>query len=136
MRVLLILPILLLSCSANAGLMISNAWIKNLPPPVPVRAGYMALKNTGSTAITVLSVSSEAFAQIEIHRSVEIDGLMSMEAVPVLTVEANSSVQLQPGGLHLMMMQPVAPTKPGDIIRITLVLDDGSEKNLDMEVRE
>ena len=136
MRALLILPILLLSCSASAGLVISDAWIKNLPAPIPVRAGYMNLENTGSAAITLVSVHSEAFAQIEIHRSVEINGLMSMEAVPMLIVEANSSVQLEPGGLHLMMMQPVEPTKPGDIIRITIILEDGSEKVLDMEVKE
>lgn len=135
MRIFFFLSILILSCSANAELAISDAWIKNLPPPVPVRAGYMILSNTGSSAISIQTIRSEAFSYIEIHRTVESDGMMSMEPISVLSIEANSSVQLEPGGLHLMMMQPAEPTRPGDIIRISIVFDDGSVQELDMEVR-
>ena len=132
------LPALLLfySLASQAELRIDDAWIKHLPPPIPVRAGYMTLSNSGSSAIVIQSVRSEAFAQIEIHRSTESDGMMSMEPVPQLTIEADSSVQLAPGGLHLMMMQPQVPTQPGDIVRVTIVLQDGKEKVLDMQVRK
>ena len=118
---------LLLPLSVHAELQTSNSWIKNLPPAVPVRAGYMTLTNTGSAAVRVQSVHSEVFANIEIHQTVEKDGMMSMEPVPQLIIEANSSVQFAPGGLHLMMMQPATPTKPGDIIPIIIVFDDGSK---------
>lgn len=128
--------LLLLPFTSSAELQISDSWIKNLPPPVPVRAGYMTIENTGPAAITVRSVRSQAFTHIEIHQTVEKDGMMGMEPVPDLTIEAGSTVQLAPGGLHLMMMQPVNPTKPGDIIRIIIVFEDGSEQMLDMEVRK
>ena len=128
--------LLLLPFASSAELQISDPWIQNLPPPVPVRAGYMTIENTGPTSVIVRSVHSEAFAHIEIHQTVEKDGMMGMEPVPNLTIEADSTVQLAPGGLHLMMMQPVDPTKPGDIIRITIVFQDGSEQMLDMEVKK
>lgn len=128
--------ILLIAPAANAELQVGNAWIAHLPAPVMVRAGYMTLHNPAGEAVTIESVSSDAFASIEIHRSFEQDGLMKMEAVHGLTVEANSSVQLSPGGLHLMMMGPVAATAAGDLIDITIYYKDGTVQTLGMIVKE
>jgi copper(I)-binding protein len=35
-----------------------------------------------------------------------------------------------------MMMRPVEPTRPGDEIEIFIMLDDGSEQKLEMQVRK
>ena len=132
-RYLLIVALLLPTC-AFADLDISDAWIKNLPPSVPVRAGYMTIHNAGDHPLRILSIRSEAFASVEIHRSVMEDGMMRMEPLETLGIAAGASVQLAPGGLHLMMMQPVEPTRPGQEIEIQLQLDDGSEQRLMMKV--
>lgn len=95
----------------------------------------MTIYNPLDVPTTVVSIHSDAFASIEIHQTIEQDGLMRMEPVPKLNIEAESAVQLAPGGLHLMMMQPSQPTKPGDQIRITIRLDDGSEQVLNMTVK-
>ncbi len=131
------LPLILLlifSPIALAELDIRDPWIKNLPPSVPVRAGYMTIHNPQSKAVSIVSLRSDAFASIEIHQTIEQDGMMRMEQVPSLTIEANSSVQLAPGGLHLMMMNPSEPTQPGDLLEIVIVLDDGSEQRVEMQV--
>ena len=130
-----LLPLLLLPSIVWAELQISEAWIKNLPPPVPVRAGYMTIHNPQTAALTIESLHSDAFASIEIHQTIEQDGMMHMEQIPMLTIEPGSIVQLSPGGLHLMMMQPVEPTKPGDRVEIIIRLDDGSEQTLTMTVK-
>jgi hypothetical protein len=62
------------------------------------------------------------------------DGMMSMEPVDSLTIDPGTSLQLLPGGLHLMMMHPVEATRPGDDIEVILQLDDGSEQRLMMKV--
>ncbi len=112
-----------------------NPWIKNLPPPVPLRAGYMTIHNARTSAIIIDSIRSEAFTSVEIHRSIEQNGIMSMERVPSLKIEAGASVQLAPGGLHLMMMNPYQPTRPGDFISVTIVLEDGSQHSMEMQVK-
>jgi len=134
-RLLLILA-LLFPASAFAELEFSDAWIKNLPPSTPVRAGYMTMHNPGPGALSVVSVRSEAFASVEIHRSFMQDGMMRMEPVDDLEIEADASIKLEPGGLHLMMMMPKEPTSPGDEIVIFIELDDGSEQSLKMTVVE
>ncbi len=134
-RLLLILT-LLFPASAFAELEFSDAWIMNLPPTVPVRAGYMTIRNPGPGTLSIVSVRSEAFANVEIHRSFMQDGMMHMEPVDSIEIEADASVKLEPGGLHLMMMMPKEPTSPGDEIVIFVKLGDGSEQSLKMSVVE
>jgi copper(I)-binding protein len=119
-----------------ADLKIDHAWIKNLPPTVPVRAGYMSISNTGSEAVSIFSVSSDAFLNIEVHETINQDGLMRMEHIPALTIGPNSQVDLAPGGIHLMMMHPHDPTNPGDKIHVTFEFSDGSQQSLDFTVRK
>ena len=130
----LLLLALLMPASSYAELDVVDAWINDLPPSVPVRAGYMTLHNSGESTLNILSVQSDAFAQIEIHRSVMQDGMMRMEPITTLSIAPGSTVHLAPGGYHLMMMQPLRPTRPGDNIDVVLHLDDGSEKHLTMTV--
>jgi len=132
-RLLLILA-LLFPASAFAELEFSDAWIKNLPPTIPVRAGYMTIHNPGPDMLSIVSVRSEAFGSVEVHRSFMQDGMMRMEPVESLEIEADASVQLAPGGLHLMMMMPKEPTSPGDEIVIFIKLGDASEQSLKMTV--
>lgn len=134
-RLILILA-LLLPASAYAELEYSEAWIKNLPPPVPVRAGYMTIYNPQAEAVSIVEIRSESFASVEVHQTLMQDGMMRMEAVPDLTVNPGDTVQLAPGGLHLMLMQPVEPTQPGEVHRIVIEFDDGSQQNLEMTVRK
>jgi copper(I)-binding protein len=133
LRSLLIL-VLLFPAGAFAELEISEARIKNLPPTVPVRAGYMTIHNSSQMAVSIVAIRSDAFASVEIHRSVMQDGMMRMDRVENLEIAPDTSQQLTPGGLHLMMMQPVEPIQPGDEIEIILQLDDGSEQQLMMKV--
>jgi hypothetical protein len=133
---LLPLIFVLLPSIALAELEISNAWIKNLPATVPVRAGYMSLYNPDSREISILSLSSEKFASVQIHQTIEEDGIMRMEHVPVLVIAPGVRLNLEPGGFHLMMMQPQEPTEPGDRIEIRIEFDDGSELSLMMTVRK
>jgi hypothetical protein len=128
--------LLILPGSAIAELDIHEAWIKNLPPAVPVRAGYMTIRNTQAIAVSIIAIRSDVFTSVEIHRTIAEDGMMRMEPVPTLVIEPDSSVQLAPGGLHLMMMSPAEPTKPGDVLQIVIELDDGSTQSLNMTVKK
>lgn len=129
-----LLMLLLLPATAFAELVFSDAWIKNLPPPVPVRAGYVTIHNPQATAVSIVALHSDAFASVEIHQTLMQDGMMRMEQVRNLAIGPGETVQLTPGGLHLMMMQPAQPTRPGEVYRINIELDDGSMQSLDLTV--
>ena len=131
---LLLIFVLLLPGLALADLEFSDARIKNLPPTVPVRAGYVKIHNPGETTVTLVGARSDKFAGVEFHRSLMQDGMMRMEPVAEISIAAGTSLELAPGGLHMMLMQPTEATVPGDKIELFLMFEDGSERRLVMEV--
>ena len=98
-------------------------------------AGYAGLENAGDGTVALVGADSTAFGAVELHTMVEVDGVMRMRAVPTLPVEAGGRVDLAPGGLHLMLMRPVAPLSEGDRVAITLRWDDGSTQAVEFVVR-
>lgn len=136
MRRFFLLLALLIPATGFAQLEFSDAWIKNLPPPVPVRAGYMTIHNPQSRALSIVTIRSDAFASVEIHQTRMQDGMMRMDPVPNFTIAPGETVQLAPGGLHLMMMQPAQPTRPGEVHRIIIEFDDGSRQTLELTVKK
>ena len=127
---------LILPGLASADLQVNDAWIKNLPMSVPMRAGYMDISNNQAQTIKIEWLKSEAFARIEIHRSAEKDGMMSMHPVNVLAISAGETVRLAPGGIHLMMMNPLITLVPGNKIVVTIGYDDQSTQKIEMMVRK
>ena len=75
MRSLLFLIVISWANLAQAELRIADAWIKHLPPTVPVRAGYMTLTNDGDANVSVVAARSAAFASVEIHETLAKDGM-------------------------------------------------------------
>ena len=128
---LLVAPVL-----CRAELDISNAWIKNLPPAVPVRAAYMTLHNSSTKPQRIVSLHSTSFAAVEIHETVMHEGMMRMQQVPELQLNSGETVQLAPGGLHLMLIQPAEPTRPGEMHTIEIEFDDGSRQSLQLPVKK
>ena len=66
--------------------------------------------------------------------------VMRMRAVPKLELPAGETVELKPGGYHVMLMNLKAPLKRGEIVPIKLKFQgkDGKAEELDIqaEVRD
>jgi len=77
--------------------------------PMPGRqmsAGYISLANNTNAAISITRVVSPDFEAVELHESLLEDGIAKMRRIEKLTIPANSSVTLERGGKHLMLMRP------------------------------
>ena len=123
------------SLTSLAETRLSEGWIKQLPPSVPMRAGYFTINNSGSAADRLLSASSPAFNRIEMHESRMADGMMTMNQLMNVPVAANATVEFKPGGLHLMLMGMKKPLAVGDKIPVTLTFESG-QQTIEMEVRK
>ena len=60
---------------------------------------------------------------------------MRMREVESIELPAAGKVALEPGGLHIMLIDLVEALEPGERIDITLILDDGSRLDLRPEIR-
>jgi copper(I)-binding protein len=107
--------LLLSAASASAcDLKIEGAWIRTAPPGATVLAGYGKLVNTGTQALRIRGVQSAEFGKIEAHETQSDNGISKMRAIEVLEIPANGAIELQPGGKHLMLMQPKRTLKEGE----------------------
>ncbi len=136
MRRLIITCVLsLLSLGSLAETRLADGWIKQLPPSVPMRAGYFTINNNGTSADRLLSASSPAFNKIEMHETRMADGMMSMNQLMEVPVDAGVTVEFKPGGLHLMLMGIKQPLEVGDKVPVTLTFESG-EQTIELEVRK
>lgn len=104
---------------------VTGAWIREGPPVVSTLAGYAQVENLTDRKIALVSATSPDFAAVEFHRTEIVNGLARMREEKVIVIAAGSSVSFQPGGLHMMLLNPPRALKAGDRARVELRLDDG-----------
>jgi periplasmic copper chaperone A len=89
-----------------------------------VSAAYFHLTNLGE-ADRLVSVMTEAAGLVEIHESQMENGIMRMNLIEGIDLEANETVILEPGGLHIMLMELERPLIPGEALTLTLTFESG-----------
>jgi len=120
--------ILLAACARepdNAGLGFDQAWIRAVPAGVNMTAGFGTLLNPGQETVQLIDFSSPSFGEVSLHRTETAGGVSGMREVPALSIDAGSSVTLEPGGYHLMLMAPINEIQPGESITIEMHTQDG-----------
>ncbi|WP_411851135.1 copper chaperone PCu(A)C [Stenotrophomonas sp. LGBM10] len=112
------------------------AWIRLPPPAAQVAAGYIQLHNAGADD-RLLAASSKGFAQVQIH-AMRMDGeVMRMHALPDgLPLPSGTSVALQPGGYHLMLMTPKRPLQDGQVVQVRLQFERAGTLPVEFVVRD
>ncbi|MGC2049634.1 MAG: copper chaperone PCu(A)C [Gallionella sp.] len=126
--ILLMLGLVTLSAFAEGvDIQIQDPWVQSAPPNAEVLAAYLEIKNSGEKPRTLTNVSSPAFDQIGIHRSVMHENMAHMEHLKELTIPPHASVVLKPGGLHLMLMNAKKPLHIGDQVPMTLIFENGDK---------
>jgi hypothetical protein len=114
------------SARAEGRLTVYDAWIRMAPPGATMMAGYATLKNEGDSPLKVLTVQSDAFRQSSIHETVVDRGVSRMRELPRIDMAPGATVEMKPGGAHLMLMEPRHPILVGDKVHMVFLLADGT----------
>ncbi len=110
---------------AEGRLVVTDAWIREAPPGATMLAGYARLRNDGDAPVSVLTVQSDAFRMTSVHETVVADGVSKMRELHRLDLAPGAEVDLEPGGRHLMLMQPRSEVHAGDKVDVRFLLADG-----------
>jgi len=103
---------------------IDKAMVAEPPPGIDMTAGYFDIHNTGNQPVSLIKVSCQDFGNIEIHRSMVIDGIAKMIRQESVTLPPNSSLEFKPGDYHLMMFHPRKQLTTGDKVSLTFYFSD------------
>lgn len=114
--------------AATAGdvVTIEDAWVK--AADAGMSAAFGTLVNSGTEDVTVVSGSSPASAEVELHETVanESGAMIMRPKEGGFTIPAGGTLTLKPGGSHIMLMGLTEPIMAGEEVSLTLTFADGS----------
>ena len=105
-KILLVIALFLLAAPFARGegeISVRDPWVRSNPPGASVTAAYMVIENPSATADELLSVSCDCSTSASLHVTETKEGSMVMKEAASVAVPAGASVELSPGGYHVML---------------------------------
>lgn len=115
---------------------LKHPWSRVAPPVAPVLGGYVTIINTGSEPDRLIGGSSVIAGKFEIHESTLVDGVAKMRPLKDgLVINPGQTVDLQPGGTHIMFVAPTSRPAEGQKFAGTLVFEKAGTINVEFAVQ-
>jgi hypothetical protein len=122
---------------AKAGsLTLEQPWSRATPGGAKVGGGYLRITNTGTAPDRLTGGSFPLASRVEVHE-MRLDGdVMRMKPVEGgLEIKPGATVELKPGGLHLMFVDLKEPLKEGQTVKGTLTFEKAGPVAVEYTVR-
>jgi uncharacterized protein YcnI/copper(I)-binding protein len=102
-------------------LVVVSPWTRATPGGAKIAGGYLKVTNNGKSSDRLVSATSAGADRVEIHEMSMTDGVMKMRPLTDgLIIKPGETVELKPGGFHMMFMDIKQPLKQGDTLKTTL----------------
>jgi hypothetical protein len=103
------------------ALVITAPWIRATPKGAPVAGGYLKITNNGPEPDRLVGGSLAAAGGFEVHEMSMDGGVMKMRPIRGgLEIKPGQTVELAPGGQHIMFLGLKEQLKQGEDIKGTL----------------
>jgi hypothetical protein len=100
---------------------IEQPWARATPKGATIGAGYMKITNTGTEPDRLIGGSVAFARRFEVHSMAMEQGVMKMREVKDgLEIKPGETVELKPGGYHVMFVDLKEPLKQGGEVKVTL----------------
>jgi len=119
----------------HQNLEIDQPWTRATPPGAKVAAGFMSITNNGSKPDKLVGGTFSMSERVEVHEMSVTDGIMRMqELAGGLVIDPGATVELKPGGYHLMFLQLKDAPKEGEKVKGTLRFAEAGEVAVEFAV--
>jgi copper(I)-binding protein len=100
---------------------IEQPWARATPKGATIGAGYMKITNRGTEPDRLIGGAIGFAQRFEVHSMTMEQGVMKMREVKDgLEIKPGETVELKPGGYHVMFVDLKVPLKQGDHVKVTL----------------
>jgi copper(I)-binding protein len=121
--------------SGAGNIEIAHPNARAMVPGAKVGGGYLTITNHGAADDRLVGVTSDRAVSAEVHLMSVDGGVMTMRAVSGgLVVPAGKTVELKPGGYHIMFMDVAQPFRAGETIKATLTFEKAGAMEVDFSV--
>ena len=139
-----LLPLLLiglLGCTPQApadftagDLAIRKPWSRPTMEGMPMGVAYLVIENRGKTADKLLGATSPVAEGVELHRSAIADGMASMRPVEAVEIAAGATINIEPEGLHFMLVGLKQPLVAGSEFPLELSFEKAGAVTVQVKV--
>ncbi len=138
---ILIAVMILAACAPAASgpkVSVESVWGRSSPKVADAGAFYLNIKNTGTAADALIGVKSTACGMAELHETVDKGGMMEMQPIAGQRIEvaAGGTVELKPGGMHVMCMMKKVDFTAGAKLPLILTFEKSGEMKFDADIRD
>lgn len=113
-----------------------DGWARETIAGVTVSAGYARIENGTGQDVRLTGADTPAAGRVEIHTVTDDGGVMRMRPLPEgIEIPAGETVELMPGGYHLMLLDLRRPLRGGERIPVTFRFGTGAPVTASFEVR-
>jgi copper(I)-binding protein len=117
-----------------AQVAVSEPWIRGTVAQQKATGAFMLLKADRDSRL--VAAKSPVAGVVEIHEMAMEKDVMKMRALPNgLELPAGKTVELKPGGYHVMLMDLKQQMKEGETIPMTLVIEGKDKKQTLLDVK-
>lgn len=112
---------------------VRDAWVRASVQGQMATGAFM--KITARDGARLVGVTSPVAGVAEVHEMKMEGDIMKMRAMPALDLPAGKTVELKPGGYHLMLMDLKAALPKDSTVPLTLVFKDGKGAESKVELK-
>lgn len=129
-----LIPLPALANDTTIGsVIVEQPWTRATPPGARVAGGYLVLENVGSATDRLVALSSPAADRVEVHEMAMDNGVMVMRPRSEgVEVPPGERVSLEPGGIHLMLIDLKAGVTAGQAVPVTLTFASGASSEISL----
>ena len=125
--------LLLVAFSVMAQVTVKDPWVRATVSQQKATGAFMQI--TSAQDARLVEASSPVAGVVEVHEMTMEKDVMKMRAMKGLDLPAGKSVELKPGGYHVMLMDLKQQMKEGDTVPLTLVVEGKDKKRSSVEVK-
>ena len=117
-------------------LVIATPWSRATPGGAKVAGGYLTITNTGSAPDRLTAATLSVAEAGEVHESTTAGGVVRMRPVEGgVEIRPGATIELRPGGYHIMFLRLKQPLKEGDKLSGTLTFEKAGTVPVEFAVR-
>jgi copper(I)-binding protein len=118
------------------SLVVTEPWSRPTPGGARLTAGYLRIVNTGTEPDRLIGGSARIADQLELHGSEIDDGISRMRPLREgIEIPAGATIELRPGGKHLMFAHLRNAVAQGERFEATLVFEKAGPLVVEFSVR-
>ncbi|MCX7623911.1 MAG: copper chaperone PCu(A)C, partial [Thermomicrobium sp.] len=117
-------------------IVVRNVWARAATQGDGVSAVYMVIENTGDQPDRLLHAHCDAAQTVELHESRMENGVMKMQPVEGIDLPPHGTIELKPGGLHVMMIGLTRDLNPGDTLELELHFEQAGHVTVEAVVQK